>query len=340
MSVTGFLKLPMAELDRLMPMHLVVSPTGHIDRVGPTLAKMRPTQTLVGARLLEVFYLRRPEVYDGSAADLRALAGRPLQLEFRDGPRTPLRGILAQIDSSEALFLNLTFGIAALAALDNYALSNSDFAATDLTFELLYLQEAKMVVEAEYQRLTARLETSKNEAEARALTDPLTGLGNRAAMERRLGALIRDRRVFTLMHLDLDLFKQVNDGMGHAAGDTVLRAVSERLRATLRETDVITRVGGDEFVLLLDGLKDRARLDSLCKAIIARIEEPVPFAAEECRISASIGYTISTRYARPQADIMLAHSDTALYAAKRGGRGRATAFSSDLPPMHQKRVAE
>lgn len=327
-------------LDRMMPMHVVVAKTGHIRRAGPTLAKLRPGNDLAGIRLLELFHLRRPVIFEGTVPDLRSLAGLPMQLEFRDPPHTQMRGILFPAEGSDDLIVNLSFGISALTALDAYSLSNSDFAPTDLTFELLYLKEAKSVVEAEFRRLAQHLETSRDEAEERALTDPLTGLGNRAAMRAHLNSLVSSGKPFAVMHLDLDLFKDVNDTLGHAAGDAVLCAVSSHLRGALRESDQIMRIGGDEFVILVAGLQSDTRLQDLSRDLIDRIQQPIDFEGQECRVSGSIGYTVSTGYDHLDADTLMAHSDTALYAAKRQGRGCAVAWTPDLPEMGQSAAAE
>ncbi len=333
MTDDGILEIADHDLDHLMPMHVVISHSGHIVRVGPTLAKFRPEIPFVGARFLEVFRVRRPSLPAGQMADLAALSGRRLQLEIRDSHRTGLRGMLVPLKGQQAFIVNLSFGIATLARLDRFNLSSSDFAPTDHTIEILYLQEAKSIVEAEYRRLTSILKLSKSEAERRALTDPLTGLGNRAAMEADLSRLIVQRRDFSLIHLDLDLFKAVNDTLGHAAGDAVLVETARRLRQTLRDADFVNRVGGDEFVILAEGLKDRARLDDLCHTIIRNLERPIPFKGELCRISGSIGYAVSYDYPDPEMKTMMAHADTALYAAKRAGRGRAVGYSGDLPPL-------
>jgi diguanylate cyclase (GGDEF)-like protein len=87
---------------------------------------------------------------------------------------------------------------------------------------------------------------------------------------------------------------------------------------------VAARIGGDEFVLILRGVTDTARLHSIARRIIGRIEEPVPYAGTFCRISASAGITVSTHYAQPDAEKMLHDADTALYTSKRAGRARAT----------------
>jgi GGDEF domain-containing protein len=129
-------------------------------------------------------------------------------------------------------------------AVRRYGLTVADFAATDLTIEMLYLVEAKSAVMEELRHLNLRLHGAKAAAEEQALSDTLTGLCNRRALDLGLGALVQQGQTFGLMHLDLDYFKQVNDTHGHAAGDAVLRQVALVLREETRASDLVARVGG------------------------------------------------------------------------------------------------
>ncbi len=110
------LGLPPEALDRLMPMHMLVSDTGHIRRVGPTMAKLRPDMELVGARLLEVFELRRPRNIS-SVTELCANDGAAMSLRFRDEPRTPLKGLAVALPGQSGLLIDFSFGIAAVDAV-------------------------------------------------------------------------------------------------------------------------------------------------------------------------------------------------------------------------------
>jgi diguanylate cyclase (GGDEF)-like protein len=308
-----------------MPMHLLVAPTGHVLAAGPTLARLRPDAPLAGCRVLELFEFRRP-VAPAGLADLLAQAGRRLSLQFRDAPRTAFQGIVVPLPEGQGALLNLSFGIGAVAAVAEHRLTASDFAPTDLTVEMLYLVEAKSAAMEESRRLNLKLEGARSAAEEQALTDALTGLRNRRAMEEALARLTRNRARFGLIHLDLDRFKAVNDTLGHAAGDAVLVAVAEALRAEIRDCDLAARVGGDEFFVIFPNTADTGWLSGIANRIIARIEEPVPYGEELCRISASAGITVSTAYARPEAERMLHDADAALYCSKRAGRGRATVW--------------
>jgi diguanylate cyclase (GGDEF)-like protein len=182
--------------------------------------------------------------------------------------------------------------------------------------------------------LTERLQAARAEAEVQALTDPLTGLANRRAMDAQLTCALGDQsQEFGLLHLDLDLFKEVNDTHGHAAGDAVLARVGEIMRHEIRESDVAGRVGGDEFLILLPGCTGKEELAAVATRLIALLEQPVRFERRLCMISASIGITTSSAYARrPTLDALLADADAALYAAKRAGRGRFVLHRAPAAP--------
>jgi diguanylate cyclase (GGDEF)-like protein len=208
-------------------------------------------------------------------------------------------------------------------AVRAHDLTDSDFAPTDLAMELLYVVEAKTAVMKELRDLNHRLEGAKTAAEEQALTDTLTGLRNRRALDLAMAQVIVRNMPFGLMHMDLDYFKSVNDTLGHAAGDAVLREVGRILRGQTRDADTIARTGGDEFVILLPGLVDATVLWTIAGRIIAQLDQPILHEGRACRVSASIGMTVSTTYPQVHPDRMMADADDALYEAKRAGRGRA-----------------
>jgi len=309
-------------LCRMMPMHIRLSADGRIAGLGPTLAKLMAGQGVAGRPFFSVFEVRRP----GGIGDLAALirwAGQPLHLRLRLAPDTTLRGLAVRLADDNGLLLNLSFGSSVTDAVRVHDLTDSDFAPTDLAMELLYVVEAKTAVMKELRDLNHRLEGAKTAAEEQALTDTLTGLRNRRALDLAIAQVIVRNTPFGLMHMDLDYFKSVNDTLGHAAGDAVLREVGRILRGQTRDADTIARTGGDEFVILLPGLVDETVLWTIAGRIIAQLDQPILHDGRACRVSASIGMTVSTTYPQVQPDRMMADADDALYEAKRAGRGRA-----------------
>ncbi|MGL4281469.1 MAG: GGDEF domain-containing protein, partial [Albidovulum sp.] len=206
-----------------------------------------------------------------------------------------------------------------------FAVIGTYFQMTAIELDLLYLSEVKGAVMDELGALNARLGEAQRRAEAQAMTDPLTGLANRRGFEQALARMRAEAHrggSFALLHIDLDHFKAVNDTFGHAAGDEILSGVAGCIRAELRAQDVTARIGGDEFVALVSGVKEAQTVQKLADRIIARIEGFAATPGERARVSASIGAVLSRRDPVPDADALLAEADTALYAAKRAGRGR------------------
>ncbi len=232
--------------------------------------------------------------------------------------------------SGDGLLLDMSFGISVVDAIGTYDLTIGDFAATDLAVEMLYLLEAKSAAMMESRKLNTRLQGAKIAAEEQAYTDTLTGLKNRRAMDHVLERFIEADEKFGLMQIDLDYFKAVNDTMGHAAGDHVLLEVAKILVDETRDEDLVARVGGDEFVLLFHRLTDIEKLNDIASRIIKRMEVPIAFNGKHCRISASIGTTVSDYYQTPDVVKMLGDADLALYASKNKGRACYTVFTKDL----------
>ncbi|WP_245243128.1 GGDEF domain-containing protein [Pararhodobacter sp. SW119] len=308
-----------------MPLYLWLSADGIIRGAGPSLVKIMGGGS-IGKSLESVFDLRRPRRIRAPAELTRAPA---LRLSLRIPPCTALRGVAVPLAGGDGVLLNLSFGHAVREAVRDHALSDTDFAATDLAIELLYLAEAKAAVMGELEKTNDRLHGAKRNAEELAITDSLTGLRNRRGMDHALSNLLATRADFALMHLDLDRFKQVNDTLGHAAGDHVLTEFARMLRDSVRAGDIVTRVGGDEFILLFPGLADYAPLERVAARILELLQRPILFDGQPCSVGTSMGAVLSRHYAAPEADRMLSDADRALYASKAAGRGRLTLTATD-----------
>lgn len=338
MEKTNEICVPQTALDSMMPMHVLIGADETIKHVGPTLAKTNPTIDMVGKNFFEIFEPRRPYGQE-SLLSVYEKRGAKVYLKLCDAHKTQVIGRASILPSGEGILLNLSFGISVLDAVGRYNLAGSDFAPTDLTLEMLYLVEAKSAAMAESSQLNKRLHGAKKVAEAEAASDMLTGLCNRRVLDQVLGRLVSRQLPFTLLQLDLDFFKAVNDTLGHAAGDHVLKVVSEILAEETRAEDTVARVGGDEFVLIFDHQTDPARVASIAGRIIKRLEVPIDVNnGAEARISGSIGFVCSTSYDRPDADQMMADADAALYASKERGRACYTMFErgkliADLKPV-------
>ncbi|HEV7249205.1 MAG TPA: EAL domain-containing protein [Shinella sp.] len=189
------------------------------------------------------------------------------------------------------------------------------------------LLQAKLTAEAQ----NRALEDARLVLEHNSLHDALTRLPNRRFLDQQLAlaGAVDDKRPLTLLHIDLDRFKDINDTLGHAAGDEVLKQAAGVLRAHVPAADFIARIGGDEFVLLSRRDPADADFSALSARLIEAISEPMTIEGHDCRIGASIG--IATRNeAEESAEQLLVNADIALYEAKRRGRNRVEAFNDEL----------
>jgi diguanylate cyclase (GGDEF)-like protein len=317
-------------LDVLCPMHLVLSATGHIIHAGPTAQKLCVNADLLGQRFLEVFDIKRPRAIV-SMADLHKTRDLKLHLELRDPPRTAFKGIMVPVgDASNHTVVNLSFGISIVDGVRDFSLSNADFAATDLAIEMLYLVEAKTAAMEASRKLNLRLQGAKIAAEEQAFTDTLTGLKNRRALDTVLKRMVKGTACFGVMNIDLDYFKEVNDTLGHAAGDHVLQIVAQIMVSETRKTDTVARVGGDEFTIVLPEVRNGNLMRRVGRRIIDRLEEPIAFNGQDCRISASIGTVWIGEEDQSSIEDVLSNADVALYASKHAGRSRQTVYTPAL----------
>lgn len=187
---------------------------------------------------------------------------------------------------------------------------------------------------AAFNRLLAKLNEKQDELKRLAHNDTLTGLPNRVHLSERLPHLLALSRLdgsqVGLLFMDLDGFKDINDTMGHEAGDEVLRQVAMRFNEAVNEADTLARIGGDEFILLLRELGSNAELvaGTVAARCIAALERPFCIFGKNCKVGVSIGIAISD--GANSSDELLLAADRVMYQAKKMGRGRYVTHTLEL----------
>lgn len=273
-------------------------PEGHLTYVSEAIAERinLPLDQFVGQPLQTVFESKEGE-------------GRTKSLSLKMGARKSFTGFaVAPVAGNREVVIRLS-GRPAFSA--NGAFLGFRGTGSDITEE--YHREEE----------TARL----------ARFDSLTGLSNRHRMshsiETTLTAFRAAKRNCAILMMDLDRFKQVNDTLGHAAGDELLKQVASRLQRAVDRDCEIGRLGGDEFQIMLPDIDDRGELGEIAAKIIAMLTQPYSLEEGRCVIGASIGIAIAPHDGVTREEVVRS-ADLALYAAKNGGRGQFRFYSGDL----------
>ncbi|CAH0170463.1 bifunctional diguanylate cyclase/phosphodiesterase [Pseudomonas mediterranea] len=171
------------------------------------------------------------------------------------------------------------------------------------------------------------------------LHDALTGLPNRNKLARHLEEALAAREhsaPLTLLMVDLDNFKPINDSLGHPAGDAVLLEVAQRLRDSTREQDLVARLGGDEFVVVLSGMENTTEIDRFCARLIDSLQQPIHYETHALHIGASIGIAVSRRQGYVPGELIRC-ADIAMYQAKSEGKKTWCYFASQMNDQIQHR---
>jgi diguanylate cyclase (GGDEF)-like protein len=183
--------------------------------------------------------------------------------------------------------------------------------------------------------LRKRIRESEERFRHMAQHDALTGLATRLVLHDRLSVALeaakRHRNGLALLMLDIDKFKLINDTYGHHAGDEVLRVTAQRMIETVRKSDTVARMGGDEFVVLLTDLTDPKAAESTAAKVVAALSVPISFAERELPVSVSVG-VCSASAGELDADVLLRNVDSALYSAKAKGRNCFEIFVPETTP--------
>ncbi len=164
--------------------------------------------------------------------------------------------------------------------------------------------------------------------EQQGLRDPLTGLANRTMLAEVLARRLRRPGPLSVLFIDLDDFKDVNDSRGHAAGDVLLRAVADRLRGCARGDDLVARLGGDEFAVVVGA--DPATARGVGQRVLQVLADPVHVEGRQLYVGASVGVADTATTAERSAEVLLRNADLAMYLAKAGGKHRLVAFADGM----------
>lgn len=185
----------------------------------------------------------------------------------------------------------------------------------------------------ELKRAWLELEDRERRFRRMAQHDGLTDLPNRALFSELLGRAmalcLRDGKRLALGFLDLDHFKEVNDGLGHAAGDMLLKEAASRMKTSLRSSDTVGRIGGDEFVFFLPGVADRDAALGAAEKIRAALERPFELEGQRIRVSASVGLSLFPDDGEAET-VLTRRADAAMYRSKARGRNRVSAYDPEL----------
>lgn len=182
-------------------------------------------------------------------------------------------------------------------------------------------------------RMMHSVNDTHQELKDAALHDPLTGLPNRALLFDRINRLIseqpRTNQLSAIVYLDLDEFKRVNDTFGHAVGDELLNQICQKVERLLRQADTLSRVGGDEFIIILPNQADRAQTRQVLNRILEAVVEPMDINGHAIQVSSSIGVTFLSIDNSVDADQLIQQADQAMYHAKNSGKN-AICFFEDI----------
>jgi len=288
-------KLATTTLRSLGEAVITINGAGHVRFANRVACELlgRESSDLVGGRACDVFIVRDVEPQRPPIAELGERGGEPREavLFAFGGRRVPIEYVRTPIQSDEG---------------ERYG---------------------EVVV---FRDISARKE-HEDAIRRLAYRDDLTGLPNRVSLADRLQLELahakRNKEQVAVAYVDLDGFKQINDRHGHAAGDALLRAAAERMRAVLRAGDTIARLGGDEFVIVLPGIGGPEDARRVGEKLIASIEAPLAFEGRTLRASASFGAALYPRDG-DESQMLLRRADKAMYRAKSLGPGRAQIYQS------------
>ncbi len=306
-------------------------------RDGTVIAEARQAGLVLDHGQRPALRLPATEPGEGSVSGTPFDDGRSYLSSFRQSERLPFTVVLSR-DLDEILAgqqLTRTRALLALGVMSVLLLLATAWVVRSIR-QQGRLFAALEAADRDKRVLIEQLEDEKRRAVVLAAHDPLTGLPNRRMFGEigvtHLAQAKRSRKHYALLYLDLDRFKGINDTLGHHVGDLLLQTVAARLRAMLRDSDLIARLGGDEFAVLLTRLDSIDDAAAIAAKIVDHLSQPYTgLDGHEVQTSPSIGIAVFPRDGRDM-DTLSRHADAAMYHAKRSGRGRHAFYDASLDP--------
>ena len=321
-------------MTKVFPFAFVVDESLTIVASGQLLQKVFP-QVKRSPQLSECFRFaqdsdvcfQRLDEYAGELAVLQSTATLP-----------PLRGQWLKVAPQHLIFLGWPW-VTSFGQLAGIGVSLSEIPAHHSLAEMLMLLQTNRNAMEDARDLASKIRERNAELEQLTLAlrqqayhDALTGLPNRLMLRERLShAIARARRhqsSLAVLFIDLDRFKLVNDSLGHRVGDQLLQAVAERLKGVLRETDTVAREGGDEFLVLLEDMREPEQVALVAGKILERLSAPYQLLDHQLHCGASIGVSIYPADGEDE-DQLINHADAAMFDSKGEGRNRVRFFSEE-----------
>lgn len=285
---------------------------------GDRRVAMEPFEPTSGQLVAQVLADRRPVLVTRRDAAV-AVRAHMVRAELRDAVIVPLTGETSVLGT---LLVGNRLGHV------------SSFSTEDLKLlETLARQLGMSLENSRLGKSLGHLTELSEQLEHQAFHDPLTRLANRALFTERLGHAVarraRSRSLLAVLFVDIDDFKAVNDSRGHDAGDALLVAAAERIRACVREVDTVARLGGDEFAIVLEDLATNYDAEPVAERIVDTFRQPFHIAGDVVSATASVGVAVCNE--TQSADNVLGNADVAMYRAKARGKAQFAVFE---PSMH------